>query len=226
MEMLYNPKDLTPKYYKTVQDDEELEHQIGRLQNFRAIIQEVHDKNLKGDFIEFGVFRGFSILWTAYFCQQAGLYDRALMGVDGFIGLSEDDGIFKKGTLSSTSRKECERALKASPDLDARIKERIQIHESLFENIQKMGSILSGKKFVFVHIDCDLGSSTLQLFQRIQETDCLADECFILFDDYGCISSLAKIVDSHMRTLEDGWKITVHSSTKLTKNFHLQKRLL
>lgn len=223
MSLVYDPKDLNTEYYEKVKDDEELEHQIGRLQNFRAIIQEIHTKDLKGDFIEFGVWRGFSMLWTAYFCQQTGLFDRMLIGVDGFVGLPGDDGVFKKGMLSSTSREATEKGLRSAPDLDAKIKERIRIHESLFENSQKMGNILSGKKFVFIHIDCDLGTAALQLFQRIRETDCLADECFMLFDDYGCTSSLAEIVNAHMHTLEQDWRVSVHSSTKLTKNFHLQR---
>lgn len=224
LRLRYNPADLTPEYYKKVKHITELEHQIGRLQNFKTIIEDIQKRNIPGDFIEFGVWQGFSLLWTGYFCQRSGLLDRRLIGVDGFIGLPNDDGDFKKAMFSNTSRKTCEHRLIASSDLYPDIKRQISIHESLFGEVDKMKRILSGKKFVFLHIDCDIGSAAIDLFKRFKENDSLADECFILFDDYGCVSTLKDVVDDEFKQLEKDWQITTHSETNLTKNFHLIRK--
>jgi hypothetical protein len=219
----YRPEDLTPDYYERVKSFRELEHQIGRLQNFRAIIGEIRDKELPGDFVEFGTWRGYSLLWTAYFCERAALFDRALIGIDGFVGLPNDDGIFWRGQFSDVSRKTCEHNLKASTKL-GQIKDCITIHQALFEEQQKMLPLMRDKKFVFVHIDCDIGSAAAALFRRFHESDCLADECYLLFDDYGCESSLREVVDRELRALSPHWLVSQHSATKLTKNFRLRKR--
>jgi len=224
MTLEYDPADLTPEYYERIKHITELEHQIGRLQNFRAIIQDIAGKDIKGDFIEFGTWRGFSLLWTAYFCQRAALFDRAIIGVDGFVGLPNSDGDFRLGQFSDVTRKICEHNLRAATELYGQIKARIAIHEALFDDARKMRPILAGKKFAFVHIDCDIGSAAFTLFRRIQETDCLADTCYLLFDDYGCESSLRSVVDKELRALEPHWSITPHSSTKLTKNVRLNRK--
>src|SRR5262249_4263244 len=120
--LIYDPSDLTPAYYDRVKHIQELEHQIGRLQNFRTIIAEIADDNIKGDFLELGTWRGFSLLWTAYFCQRAGLFDRSLIGVDGFVGLPNDDGDFRRGSFADVSRKTCEHNIRAASELYGEIR--------------------------------------------------------------------------------------------------------
>lgn len=86
-----------------------------------------------------------------------------------------------------------------------------------------MQQLLRGKKFVFIHVDCDIGSAATALFRRFHETDCLADDCFLLFDDYGCDSSLRDVVEKELRALAPHWKVSEHSQTTLPKNFRLKR---
>ncbi len=224
LRLFYDLADLTPEYYELIKEFRELEHQIGRLQNFRRIINEIKNRNLPGDIAEFGTWRGFGLLWIAFLCQKTGLFDRAIMGIDGFVGLQNDDGDFKLGQFSDVSRKVTERNLKQSPELFGEITRNISIHQSLFEEKARMNSILRGRKFVFINVDCDVSSAALVLFDLFKETDCLADECHMLFDDYGCESSLKETVEKYMKTMEKDWQVSVHSQTNLTKNFHLIRR--
>jgi hypothetical protein len=207
-----------------VKTDPELEHQIGRLQNFRKIISEVESQKLLGDFIEFGTWQGFSLLWIAYFCQQFGLFDRAIIGVDGFIGLPEGEGIFDQGQFRNTSQKAVTRSLLDARELYPQIKKNIHVYKSLFSEVKKISGILNGRKFVLVHLDADLSSSTEEILSRLREGDAFADVCYLLFDDYGCDTNLRETVDIAMDGIRNsGWEVSVHSSTKFTKNFKLQK---
>jgi len=224
LRLIYDPAHLNRDYYERVRSDPEMEHQIGRLQNFRQIIQEIAEQKLPGDFIEFGTWQGFSMLWTAYFCQQFALFDRALIGIDGFVGLPNDEGVFTLGQFKNTSRKQCEHALRAAPELYPQVRRNISVHQSLFEKKEKMGALLRGRTFVFLHLDADLSRSTVEIFNRLQENNSLADTCYLLFDDYGCDTSLGDIVDDAMEAFRtQGWNVSVHSSTRLTKNFTLQR---
>src|SRR5688572_17865616 len=82
LDMIYNEQDLTLDYYEKVKDvgDPELEHQIGRLTNFKRIIPET--RHLEGDFMEFGTFRGFSMLWIAYLLERQAIFNKKLVGLD------------------------------------------------------------------------------------------------------------------------------------------------
>lgn len=225
LHLMYNPSHLTHEYYERVKMDSELEHQIGRLRNFQQIIHEIDNQQLLGDFIEFGTWQGFSLLWMAYFCQQNALLDRTLVGIDGFIGLPNDEGVFNAGQFKNTSQKRVQHGLHATRELYPQIKKNIHVYQSLFNEKEKIGAILAGRTFVFVHLDADLSSSTIEVLNRLEENDALADTCYLLFDDYGCDTSLRQTVDEAMIELQrKKWNITVHSSTKLTKNFKLQRK--
>lgn len=223
LRLVYSPSHLTSEYYERIKTDQELEHQIGRLRNFQQIIHEISERALPGDFVEFGTWQGFSLLWIAYFCQQFSIFNRSLIGIDGFVGLPNDEGVFSMGQFKNTSQKGVQHGLRAAKELYPQIKKNIYVHQSLFNEKEKMGAILAGRKFVFMHLDADLSSSTSEVLNRLQENNALADTCYLLFDDYGCDTSLSQTVDEAMAELQHkGWNVLVHSSTKLTKNFKLQ----
>ena len=105
MTLKYNPDDLSSEYYEKIKERKwELEHQIGRLTNFKKIIE--HCASLKGDFVEFGCYRGFSVLWTAYLAERNAIF-RKIIGLDGFTGLPYSDDEFRKGRFADTTPKKC-----------------------------------------------------------------------------------------------------------------------
>ncbi|MCD4706069.1 TylF/MycF family methyltransferase [bacterium] len=204
----------------------ELEHQIGRLINYKKIFNEIHSNNLKGDIIEFGVWKGFSVLWIAYICERIGIFDKKIIGLDGFIGLPESDGVFKKGIFKDVSLETCRKNIYYSNYLYDITKKNIFIEKFLFnhkkeilERLKKIGA----KKFVFIHIDCDLGSASQQVFDLLSKGDLLENQCYILFDDYGHDSELKEIVKKNLKKLESNWEIEEHSRTGLTRNFKLTR---
>jgi hypothetical protein len=227
MRLFYKAEDLNLEYYDRIKDlgYREFEHQIGRLTNFKKIVRDC--VNLEGDFVEFGCWRGFSLLWTAYFMERNAIFDKKLIGLDGFIGLPYTDGGFRKGKFANTSRKECRDNLLKSDELYDEIKKRVFVGKFLYEekeSILNYFNRLKSTKLCFIHIDCDISQSAKQIFEILIAGDLIADKAYILFDDYGIEVTLREEIENFFDSQRAKWNITVHSETKLTKNFIFEKK--
>lgn len=227
MRLFYKTEDLNFEYYDKIKNlgHREFEHQIGRLTNFKNIVRDC--ASLEGDFVEFGCWRGFSLLWTAYFMERNAIFGKNLIGLDGFIGLPYSDGGFRKGKFSNTSRKECRDNLLKSDELYDEIKKRVFVGKFLYEEKEAILNYfkrLRVEKLCFIHIDCDISQSAKQIFEILVEGDLIADRAFILFDDYGIEETLREEIEKFFATQKDKWNISVHSETRLTKNFIFEKK--
>lgn len=122
----------------------------------------IEDQNL---FCEFGVFKGFSINYLARKLEQN------IHGFDSFQGLPEfwRPG-FNKDFFS------------LDPDNTLELDSRVILHKGLFDQTIPAFKQQYPGQIKFIHIDCDLYSSTKVIF------DLLADRiglgCIILFDEY------------------------------------------
>lgn len=220
--LFYKPEDLTSEYYDKVKvsGNNELEHQIGRLRNFKSIIHDCTD--LDGDFIEFGSWKGFSLLWIAYFMERNAIFNKKLIGLDGFIGLPYTDGDFRKGRFANTSVKECRDNLYKSEELYTETKKNIFVGKFLYKEKKAILDYLrrmNAKKFCFIHIDCDISQSAREIFDMLVERDLIADKAYVLYDDYGIEQSLRDEVTRFNESQKSKWNIEIHSETRLTKNF-------
>ncbi len=225
--LTYNPLDITNKYYQKIKKtkDRELEHQIGRLVNFKEIISNCN--LLPGSFIEFGTWKGFSLLWIAYFMDRNAIFNKKLIGLDGFVGLPYSDGVFNKFAFSDTSLKKCRKNILGSSILSEKIKKNIYIDKFLYNQKAEITSYLKNKgvkKFCFIHIDCDVSQSAKEIFDILIKGNLIGDKCYILFDDYGCESKLKFTINKIFKRLKSTWKIKTHSQTNLTKNFYFERR--
>ena len=224
----YKPEDLHAEYYQAVTKtgDRELEHQIGRISNFKKIIGEIKDQNISGDVIEFGSWQGFSLLWLSYLLERQAIFNKKIIGIDCFTGLPNTEGVFMEGAFSDTSRDECARNLKNSPHLYDATKRNIFIEDFLFSKkeplLKRVKEITQGK-FCLIHIDSDISSSLYDIQAILKEGDLMADTCYLLFDDYGCMDSYKEAVAKIIKELSQHYTITEHSKTALTKNFILKK---
>ena len=226
--LVYKIEDLNEEYYEKIRNNNEnteLEHQIGRLKNMKKIIAECIPFN--GDFIEFGTWKGFSLLWIAYFLERNAIFNKKLVGLDGFIGLPDDDGPFHKGSFSDTSLKTCINNISNNRVLYEETRKNILINKFLFNQKEEILSYFHKNnisKFCFIHIDSDIYQSISEIFAILREGDCIANKAYILFDDYGWNSKLAPTVDEIFENMRSEWDISIHSKTRLTKNFFLQHK--
>ena len=134
-----------------------------------------------------------------------------------------DDGGFRRGQFKDASLKTTEKNVCSNKNLGQEIRKNITIFEALFSQKELILSKIGSKKFVFLHIDCDVSKSAVEIFEILTEGDLLADTCFMLFDDYGCETNLKHEVDAFMAILKQKYSIQEHSSTRYTKNFRLEK---
>jgi len=226
LDLIYEPSDISTEYYNKIKNlsDKELEHQIGRLSNFKEIIKNC--SKIEGDFIEFGTWKGFSLLWIAYFMERNAIFNKRLVGLDGFIGLPYAEGIFDKFAFSNTSLKLCRENLLKNNNLYDLTRKNILIEKFLYKQKKPILQFLKRNKiskFCFIHIDCDVSKSAKEIFEILLEGKLIADKCYILFDDYSCQTGLKNTVDNIFNKMKKNWNIKVHSHTNLTKNFVLKK---
>lgn len=227
LQWIYRPEDINPEYYAKIKNlgVREFEHQIGRLTNWRKI---VHDcSELNGDFIEFGSWKGFSLMWIAYFMERDAIFTKKLIGLDGFIGLPYADGGFRKGKFANTSLKACRRNVLGDNGLYEETKKNIFIEKFLYS--QKTDIIdylrkLKVTKLCFIHIDCDVSQSAREIFTILTERNLIADKAYILFDDYGIEPTLRDEIKRFLKRQQPKWNIKVHSETAITKNYIFTKK--
>ncbi len=227
LDMIYKPEDLTSAYYEKTKlsADRELEHQIGRLINFRDILKDC--ENIPGDLAEFGTYRGFSLLWIAYLLERQGVFSKRIVGLDSFEGLPYDDGSFRKYAFSNTSYRQCEDNVMGSKQVYPVTKKNIHIGKYRFNDIDGIRSYLGKREirqFCFIHIDCDVSQSFLEAMDLMAKLNLIAPTAYILFDDYGCKSNLAHTVEQAFSQMRSEWDISTHSSTRFTKNFKLTRK--
>ena len=146
------------------------------LSNFPAnhrVFREIHenldyalDEYIGGRILEFGVASGTSINYIAERTNE--LID----GFDSFKGLPEDwNSDFKKGAFAQDIPK---------------VRNNIRLHVGLFE--ESIDTYLNDHPFEesevvgFIHIDCDLYSSTRTVFEKIGEK--ISTGTVIVFDEY------------------------------------------
>ena len=227
--LVYRLEDLTEAFYQKalVSGDVELEHQIGRLRNFKRIVGEIAAASLPGDVAEFGTWRGFSLHWLAFLFERQGIFDKKLIGVDGFVGLPGSEGVFSQGHFHNTSQTSVRTNLAASTDLYDLTKKNVFIEKFLYKEKDAVLSRfreLGVRQLVLVHLDADLTSSTLEILDILKSGGLLADTVYLLFDDWGCDTNLARTVEAALKRDFAGWTITEHSHSKLTKNFKLRRK--
>lgn len=129
------------------------------------------DKLVPGGLVlEFGVFSGASVKKIA-----AALPNHDVYGFDSFEGLPENwvrtDGIFKKGAFDLKSR------LPSVPH-------NVKLVKGWFnDTLPRFLDEHAGEKVSFLHIDCDLYSSTKCVFDLLTERGALHDKVLIVFDE-------------------------------------------
>lgn len=118
----------------------------------------------KGLFIEFGVYKGDTLNYIA-----SNLEEKIIYGFDSFDGLPEDwrDG-FQKGVFE----------LEELPE----VKENVELVKGWFEDTLPEFVSKHPEKCSFIHIDCDLYSSTKTIFKYLGEK--IEKNTVIVFDEF------------------------------------------
>jgi hypothetical protein len=165
-------------------------------------IQYVYNNAVEGDVAEFGTASGFTALTVACamrgygemyanFLQQHKVGAKTLFLFDSFEGLPAPEhptdlnspnvqsGRWQQGTFKVLNSDElleiCSRVYDAN---------KIKIVEGWYS--KTLGGIAAGSKFAFLHLDCDLYSSTAEVLDHLFANEMISDGCRIYFDDWNC----------------------------------------
>lgn len=138
------------------------------------------NNKIRGDYAEFGVFKGHTTIEAWKAAQRHGLNDMKFWLFDSFEGLpevagSDTGGPFETGEFSF-GRKEYEQNLRRNKvDFN-----RLNIVSGFFD--KTLSGLETGRSFSVVWIDCDLYESTVPVLEWL--TDKLVDGAVICFDDW------------------------------------------
>lgn len=113
--------------------------------------------------LEFGVFSGKSINYISKYT------DKTVYGFDSFLGLPEDwRNDYSKGKFNMNGN---------LPEVN----NNVTLIPGWFEDTLEPFIKKNNKKISFIHIDCDLYSSTKYVLETLK--DLIDDDCIILFDE-------------------------------------------
>ncbi|MDQ3142357.1 MAG: class I SAM-dependent methyltransferase [Bacteroidota bacterium] len=135
---------------------------------YQYIIDTLHLKNDAIDYLEFGVYGGYSFNWWLENCQNT---SSKFYGFDTFEGLPENWGTFMKGDLASNI-----------PEVhDTRVTFLKGLFQDTVPNFLSETNLNNGKRKI-IHLDADLFSSTL--FALTSLAPYLKNGDILLFDEF------------------------------------------
>ncbi|EKE14098.1 MAG: methyltransferase [uncultured bacterium] len=143
---------------------------------------------LEGDYLEFGVFEGYTFVSAYHFAQKQRLKSMKFYAFDSFGGLPEIKGIddegfqhFDKGQWSCDEDKFKKIISKKRVDLN-----KTEIVPGWFDKVlnEETKKRLPLKKAAVIWIDCDLYESTVPVLNFI--TDYVQNGTILIFDDFFC----------------------------------------
>ena len=158
----------------------------GRAELFNNVFNYVKAQNIEGDYLEFGVCRGTSIVHA---CSSISKYDLKIrvFAIDSFKGLPESElNVFLKGEFTAS----CDHFQKFIKCSGANV-EKVYSIEGFYEDTLNTETI---KKYELelasvIHIDCDLYVSTRKVLNFVQSF--LVPGTVIIFDDWHAFDGIA-----------------------------------
>ena len=145
----------------------------------KELIAEISERNIPGDFAEFGVFEGW---WISTFWQltEEARLNRKVFGFDSFKGLSNPHPTFD-GPEWEEGQFACDLET-VRTNVKAPTRSRIKLIEGFFSESLRTGEASSVGQLAFVRIDCDLYEPALQCLTFIGPR--LVDGAILVFDDW------------------------------------------
>ena len=164
----------------------------GGCQAIDIAMDRLQKANLEGDYLEFGLYRGYTF-WYAQ--QAANLVGRSSMrfyGFDSFEGLPEVEGPDRKAAIFISGDYRCTKL-----DVERQLSHhgfdwsRAGLVEGYFDDslTSDVKKNLKIEKAALVMVDCDLYQSTVPVLSFL--ADVMQDGTVILFDDWYCFGESA-----------------------------------
>lgn len=146
----------------------------------------IRRRTTSGDYLEFGVYKGYTLWWAMRVANRLGLKSMRVFGFDSFQGLPEPVGVdrgtrFKKGAYACPLEVVERNLTKRKVDWDRVFLVKGFYDETLNDETKHHYNI---KEAAIVLIDCDLYMSTLHVLSFLK--DIVRDGTILIFDDWNC----------------------------------------
>lgn len=170
-----------------------------RLENLQFCLEDVLRRNIPGDFIETGVWRGGAVIFMRGLLKSYGVTDRNVWVADSFQGLPEPDpekypadkGDFhSKFTALGVSLEEVQENFAKYGMLDDQVK----FLKGWFKDTLPSAPI---KKLAVVRLDGDLYESTMDGLNNLYPK--LSVGGYLIVDDYGAVPACKRAVEDYRR---------------------------
>jgi len=162
------------------------EHEYERV--LRNAMNFANGCQVEGDYLEFGVSWGNTMIAAYHNAQRFGLKTMRFYGFDSFEGLPDITGVdaagechYHKGQYACTLEAVCQRLASEGVDLS-----RVQMTKGWYDKslTPETRRSIGIKKAAVIWIDCDLYESTVPALEFV--TDCVQDGTILCFDDWFC----------------------------------------
>lgn len=151
-----------------------------RTPGFDQAVQIVKSKGVKGDYLEFGVYKGNSLIKFYKLFQKYGLEDIRIFAFDAFKGLPvSEGGVFNKGEFHYPKDLFLRRMKKAGVDFKKILIVEGFFNTSLTEDVKKKHAL---SKAAVIHVDCDLYESTVDVLRFCENL--VQEGTVLILDDY------------------------------------------
>jgi hypothetical protein len=170
---------------------------IKRLNNLQCCVEGVLEKNVSGDFIETGVWRGGACIFMRGILEAHGSKDRKVYVADSFQGLPEPDDekyiadkgtTFHKNPLLAVSINQVKRNFERYGLLD----EQVVFLQGWFKDTLPVAPI---DKLAILRLDGDMYSSTIEALEALYPKLSIGGFCIV--DDYGALPACKLAVDDY-----------------------------
>jgi len=152
---------------------------------FDPIFQEIAERSLPGDYLEFGVYRGSSFVTAYQAARKYGLGQMRFFAFDSFCGLPDGEWYnWGKGMYDCPEERFLKIVQKAGVDLN-----RVHVVNGFYEDslTPEAKRRCAIKRAAVVHLDCNLYSSTAQALAFI--TDMVDEGTVVVFDDWAAFQA-------------------------------------
>ncbi len=149
--------------------------------NFKTIMHMVKCNDLAGDYAEFGVFKGRSLITAYTFAKIFNIDNMHFYGFDSFEGLPPATGTDQELSNAEVGKYKSERETTKRYLIRSGIhKKRLSLIKGFYKD--SLRSNHNKNKLAIVHIDCDFYESTIQVLEYIRPL--LQVGTMLLFDDW------------------------------------------
>ena len=150
-------------------------HNLEKFIQIKKIWFNIYLDNIKGDYIEFGIFKGKSLYHSIKVAKKLKLYNETTFwGLDSFKGFPVENHDFYTSENFKSSKKTVEKFFSKY--------DRTNIIEGFFDQTLKSEPLINIPNISFAFVDCDIYESASQVFQFLKPR--MENGGFIMIDDF------------------------------------------